>query len=244
MKRSTSGSVLLITPDLEGLRRFVEPLNTEFFRFPVPTASGWQGVLKDYRPTQRELRRLVEAWRSSGPNVEKLLQSDSVLAKAAQKFSAGLIPTKGPTARLFYLPVSESLDPADPTTTALGLFLDFLLNPFNTQLGGPCLKCGKYFVKENRRHRVYCSKRCGLRHTALEVNRKRRADDHAAKLRIVRDSILRWTRSRTQMDWKDWVLLETRISKNWLTRRLKSGELSEPVKEVSARSRSSSRPTP
>lgn len=134
------------------------------------------------------------------------------------------------SARLFYLTAPESMNPIDPVTIAIGLFLDFLLNPLNTRLGGPCLNCGKYFVKENDQHRVYCSRHCGLRHTALAVNRRRRAREHDERLQIARKSAAEWAKSRSQVHCKEWVSGHTGISKNWLTRRLKSGELSEPVR--------------
>jgi hypothetical protein len=84
--------------------------------------------------------------------------------------------------------------------------------------------------QEEQPPKVYCSQRCGLRHTALVVNRKRRAREHNERLETARRSAAKWAKSRARVDWKDWISKETRITKNWLTRRVKDGELIEPVK--------------
>lgn len=235
MKRPASESVLLLPPDIEKLEGFVKPLNTEFFGLVMPNLpldGRWKVIKKDYRPVQQELRRLVQAWRDSGPNVSKLFEADPILAEAAGHFRAMMIPTTGPTARLLYLTVPEDMDPIAPHTLPLSLFLDFLLNPFNTRLGGPCARCGRYFIRKNLRHKIYCSQRCGLRHTAMAVNRKRRAAEHGEKLHRARESAARWAKSRTRTDWKDWVSRDTTISKNWLTRAARNAELVVPTKQI------------
>lgn len=229
MKQPRPESVLFLPPDLEALKRYIVPLNTEFTSLPVPGDGGWKIIRKDYRPAQRELRRLVQAWFDSGPNVKRLFDSEPTLTEAARHFQASIVATDGPTARLIYLTVPEST-PIGPRSIALGLFLDFLLSPFNTRLGGPCAHCNQYFIKKNRRQKVYCSQRCGLRHTALTVNRNRRAKEHREMLEKAQESIARWAKSRVRADWKNSVSKDTMISKNWLTRRVKDGELVEPVR--------------
>lgn len=236
MKPSDADSILLIPSDLEKLERFVEPLNTEFFRLRMPNIpfeGRWNTIKKDYRPVQRELRRLVQAWRDSGPNIRRLFETDPVLADAARRFPSHMIATEGPTARLVYVTVPENMNPGEPLEIALGLFLDFLLNPFNVRLGGPCAHCGKYFLRKNKRHGRYCTERCGQRQTALAVNRKRRAREYAEKLQSAQESTARWAKSRARTDWKEWVAKETTISKNWLTRAVGIGELSVPTKSIS-----------
>jgi hypothetical protein len=226
-------SILLFAPDLEELKGFTEPLNTEFFWFRSPAKGGSERVLIDYRPVQKELRRLVRAWFDSGPNVIKLLESDPILAREARRFRAQLIPTSAGHAKLDYLTAPEKMNPAEPLATALGLFLDFLLNPFNERLGGPCAYCGKYYVKKTERKKtVYCSERCGHRVTSRLANKERRDREHNEQLELAKRWTLKWLNAKTATPWKEWVSRRTRIKKHWLTRAVRNGELVEPVKQT------------
>jgi hypothetical protein len=230
--RGQQESVLLFTPDLEQVKGFVHRLNTKEFQFLSPDKDGarrW--VSKDYRPVQAELHRLVSAWSQSGPNVSKLLAREPILARASQRFQAHLVPTNTGVAKLTYTPVSETLNPVEPLTTALGLFIGFLLNPYNKRLSGPCAYCGQYFVKETQRKKtVYCSEVCGHRVTSRIANQKERERVHVEQLQRVDKSLAEWSVAITGKDWKDWVHVDTQISKNWLTRANKRGEISVPVK--------------
>jgi hypothetical protein len=102
---------------------FADALNTESFRFPRPVEGGLAWVQGDYRPVQHELRRFVQAWRVSGPNVSKLFSGDTVLERASWRLSAHMIPTEGPRARLAYVTVPDNLPPGSPLEIAIGLFL-------------------------------------------------------------------------------------------------------------------------
>jgi hypothetical protein len=209
---------------------FADSLNTKFFYLPFPVKSGLQRIKGDYQPVQRELHRLVQAWFDSGPNVSKLLEANPILARAALRFHAHLIPTKSGRAKLTYTPNPEGMAPGDPLEIALGLFLNFLLNPYNEKLGGPCKHCGKYYVKKTKRQVVYCSKQCGLKHTSQTAIRKYRLQERKEMLEKAKWYLARWTKTKTSKDWKEWVYRETRISKNFLTRAVRNGELIEPVK--------------
>jgi hypothetical protein len=120
----------------------------------------------------------------------------------------------------------------DPRRIALGNFIDFLLNPFNEKLGGPCKRCGKYYVKRTKRQAVYCSKRCGRRQTALSASRKRRKQEHLDRLKLAKQMVLGWVKTNKSQSWKEWIhSREPTISKNWLTRAVRKGELVEPGSE-------------
>jgi hypothetical protein len=225
-------SVLLLTPDEETLRMFVGALNTESFYFPIPVKDGWLRHTGDYRPVQRELRRLAQAWFDSGPNVAKLFSADSVLAQAALHCRAHLIPTKTSRAQLVCVTAPENMPPGEPLEIALGLFLNFLINPYNQKLGGPCKNCDKFYVKNTKRQRVYCSKRCGLNHTSQSTLRKHRQQEHLAKLKTAERHAAMWVKTKTSKDWKSWVSNEATISKNFLTRAVRNGELVSPVKQT------------
>jgi hypothetical protein len=229
MPRHDPNSILLLGPGLADLKGFVRALNTNRFWKDLEVEGKWKRVRKDYRPVQRELRRRVRAWFESGPNVSKLLAADADLARAAGEIRARLVPTKMACGQLVYSTVPESTKRGwNPVAIALGLFLNFLLNPLNVRLGGPCVRCGKYYVKKTKRQKVYCSQRCGPLHTAFASNRKRRRLEHESKLRAARESISGFAHANTKMTWREWVSKNTGLSKTFLTRAVSSGNLQCP----------------
>ena len=229
MARSKQQSILASAPGTGELKRFVLLLNTEDY-WSASLLEGRQKVGGDYRPVQRELRRLVREWFDSGPNVSKLLDADPMVDQAARDFRPHFVPTKSGTARLAYLTPPEYLPQVKPLEIALGLFLNLLINLNNERLGGPCKHCGNYYVKRTKRQIVYCSKRCGLKHTSQTAIRKHRQREHEETLKKAKRFAAMWAKTKTRMHWKEWVNGETWISKNWLTRAVKNGELVEPIK--------------
>jgi hypothetical protein len=223
-------SVLLFEPDLEELGWFVDNLNRELSWFQEPIEGG-KLVPVDLRDSRAELRRLVQSWRDAGHDVGKVLNSNPVLAKAARRIRAQLLPMQNGKARLTYLTVPPDMDPASATSIAISHFLQFLLRPFNERLGGPCSNCGRYYVKKtNRQTSVYCSEECGHRLTSRIANKAKRDKEHSEQLKRVRLWIGKWRETRTNKPWKDWVSARTHVKKHWLTRAVKAGELVEPVK--------------
>src|SRR6185312_111669 len=142
MKRMTAEKqqpLFRYAPTLDTLKMFVGALNTDFYTFISPGKNGWKEVRGDYRDVNRELRRLVQAWFDSGPNVEKLWSEDPALAHLPHLVRAYMVPTKGRRAHLIYMDGPDTgLSPGAPLEIALGLFFFFLLNPYNEKLGGPC----------------------------------------------------------------------------------------------------------
>lgn len=233
-----------LSPSIDTLKMFICALNCDFCTVPVRVKGGWGILSGDYRPVNRELRRLVQAWFASGPNVSKLLSEDPVLSQLSRVVRAFLLPTKGGRAHLVYIdgPENTGLVPGDPIEIALGLFFLFLLNPYNEKLGGPCKHCGKYYLKKTKRQVVYCSKRCGLKNTSQAVIREQRRQEHQEILEKAKHFSGKWTKANTHKGWKDWVSGNAMISKNWLTRAVKNGELAEPVKHSDRSSPRYSRP--
>ena|SRR5271165_1052015 len=226
-----SHSIFRFGPDQNTLKMVVDRLNTDSFTFLAPGEGGWRWVRGDSRPVNRELRRLVQAWFDSGPNVAKLLSDDPFLARLSPIVRAHLEPTKGSHAHLSYLDGPDTdLPLSDPLEPALGIFFLFLLNPHNVKLGGPCKHCGKYYVKRTTRQKVYCSKRCGLKHTSQAFIRKQRELEHQKTLHKANHYSAKWSKTNTRKGWKDWVSDNALISKHFLTRAVKNGELLEPVK--------------
>jgi hypothetical protein len=229
MPRTKHESILVTAPDVGTLTRFVQLLNTEDY-WSASLIEGRQKIGGDYRPIQKEMRQFVQAWLASGPNVSKLINTNPRLNRAIEHFRPRFIPTKSGTARLAFLSPPEYSPHSKPVEIATGLFLPFLLNPLNEKLGGPCKHCSAYFVKKTKRQVAYCKKECGLKHTSLVANEKRRNEEHLEKLEQAKQASAEWLNTRTSKDWKPWVSGKTFISKNWLTRAVKRGELAKPVR--------------
>jgi len=221
-------SILFGAPDEDSLDRFVYALNTDFIFWPkLPHLHGTRVI--DYRDVRDELRRMVRAWFDSGPNTSTLFGADTILSQAARQSRAFIIPTKTRVAKVAILPGSDDMNPAEPKTIAIGLFLIFLIDPRNHLLRGPCAACGNYFVnKTGRQNRVYCSIRCSRKLTSLQANKKRRAKERAHQLKAVRALIHEWEKKNTRSEWQEWIVNKRIVSKNWLTRALKSGDIAEP----------------
>jgi hypothetical protein len=222
--------ILQFGPEPEDLVGFVKNLNDDYIVYESPLRRG-QKVLKDFRPVKSELRRLVQAWFDSGPNIRKLLEGDPILAREAASFRAQLFPTESGIAKLTYLTVPEKMSPGEPLATALGHFLEFLINPDNERLGGPCAYCGKYFVRNSLgKKTVYCPGLCGSRFASRLINQQRRDRDHTEQLKLAQRWSLKWESAKTIMPWKEWVANRSHIKKHWLTLAVKNKELVEPVK--------------
>ena len=230
MRKAKQESILASAPGMGTLNQFVRLLNTTDYS-NASLIKGRQKIGGDYRPVQAEMRRLVRAWFDSGPNVTKLLDADPMVARATQNSQPFFIPTKSGIGQLAYLTPPEFLPSVKPLEIALGHFIQFLLNPYNEKLGGPCKQCGNYYVKKSERKKaVYCSVRCGHRFTSRLANKERRDREHEKQFKLAKKSIARWRNAKTSKPWKEWVSIETNISKQWLTRAVEKREISEPVK--------------
>ena len=225
--------VFRYAPTLDTLKMFVDALNTDFFTFISPGKDGWKKVRGDYRAVNKELRRLVQAWFDSGPNVEKLWSEDPALARLPHIVRAYMFPSKGSRAYLTYMDGPETgLSPGNPLEIALGLFFLFLLNPYNEKLGGPCKRCWKYYVKKTERQIVYCSKGCGRKHTSKVFIQKQRQQEHLETIEKAKQYLAKWASTNTRKGWKEWVSDNTLVSKHWLSRYERNGEIVVPVKST------------
>ena len=228
MAKRTHEPAFASAPGMEMLNRFVELLNTSDY-WGASLIESRKKIGGDYRTIQKELRRLVQAWIRSGPNVSRLLDADPMLNQAIQSFRPHFIPTKCGVARLAFLNAPEYLASVKPIEIALGLFRDFLLNPYNDRLGGPCRNCGNYYVKKTERKKsVYCTKQCGHRFTSRLANKEQRNRERGALLELAKKRIATWLKAKTTMSWKVWVTQRPPITKHWLTRAVRKGELAEP----------------
>ena len=130
-------------------------------------------------------------------------------------------------------PISRSqAKSASPNAEAVYLFLSFLTNPMRRQLGGPCARCGRYFVRRTERNpKVYCSRVCGWRATGRATIEAKRRQARQRKIGRARVLAQEWSTARSNLDWKKWVSLkEPEISPSFLTRSINRGELTVPTR--------------
>lgn len=178
-----------------------------------------------------ELRKLVETWQKSGPNLAKMLNDDKVLAARAKHGRTLLVATNTGKGHLHWLPNPKCFDPSSWKDQALAHFMDLIVNPQWHKLGGPCHRCGRFYVKKTSRQKAYCSRRCGLATTAVARTRKRREEEWALKLRLAQAAASDWPTARTGDSWKEWVSARTKITVKWLTRAVNRGDLKAPLKD-------------
>jgi hypothetical protein len=226
-------------PNLIELDKFLDVLNISAEPFPskirLSERAGLLGTLLKIGIASwhlsKELRGLVQKWRSSGPSTEIFKRENPDLWERIENVTLSIEPTKSGRARIipFGIP-RENQGLSDRESLVLGMLLWLILNPECDRLGGPCARCQRFYIKKTRRQTVYCSKRCGPLKTSVDRNRKIRRDKHEAKLNKANELIARWKKSGSTREWKRWVSSNSKstITLKWLTRALNRGEISEP----------------
>jgi hypothetical protein len=185
----------------------------------------------------QRLLRLVRAWKESGSDLRKMKVAPADipfgsrdLLSAMQQLYEWNVTWDG--VRLCI----AGLRPGKNHDAALWYFVRLLLSSECEYLGGPCTKCGRYYVKQSlRKDREFCSHKCASHATQSRINKKL----HDEKLDAARSAIKNY-RSRPKkyadMGWKEWVELATEdefpqepITPKFLTRAVNNGELLPPT---------------
>lgn len=218
------------------LERTVDALNGKF-REEQPL--GPDDVLLQERrakETPPHLRELFEAWQACGPDLFKFscahrnMWTDvkSYWEEGRRLNPIFLLGAPGGGAGLG---MQNRREP-DPYKEALRLFIELLLNPACNELAGPCIRCGSYYIRRSVRNKVYCSRSCGTRATALAATRKKRDEEYRAKFSLAEHAAREWATARTLQAWKPWVSRRhPGITVKFLTRAVNSGKLIAPTKE-------------
>jgi len=191
----------------------------------------------DYDKRLREapplLRRMVETWEQSGRNLANIHREWPTLWRDLEiYFKAAPVELDFPPSggaglwhSFFDRPGGTSYQ------EALRFFLLLILNPMWSRLGGPCAKCGDYYVKGAARNRKYCSRPCATGATAIVATRKHREEERAEKLRIVDRLVDEWRIRNPKKDWKHWISEgNPEITVHWLTRAANRGDLKPPMR--------------
>jgi hypothetical protein len=122
---------------------------------------------------------------------------------------------------------SES-EPESPEVLALCDFMTLITNPDWELLGGPCVRCGDYYLKRARRRTKYCSRKCSSKETAISSTRSWRADQQERKISRAQECIDEWCNVKRREAWKTWVSRKTGFTDRWLTRAEHNGKINPP----------------
>lgn len=182
-----------------------------------------------------ELRSIIRTWQDSGPNTIKLFgQHPELWAESVKAFQPALMPTRTGGAYLNFVTNMgaegeiEKLGAAGTRFKAFVLFNSLMLNPLWPKLGGPCERCGKFYIKKRASQKVYCSRQCGNAATALARTRERIERERNDKLDRAKAAMKEWKREKPGDDWRPWVSQRTGIDLRFLTRH--QLEITKPTK--------------
>lgn len=191
--------------------------------------SHWEWQTVDTAEKQQELRRLIAEWNKSGPNLLKLFKENPDLQKSCTQGTTNLIPDRDGVAQLAWLPLRSGRQASPQKDAALTLFAEFLVNPLSLKLGGPCARCGLFYLKNTPRQKTYCSRRCGTGNTAMSATKRKRQAEAAVKVLRAQLALERMQLKKPiPRNWKVRIAAKADVTEKWLTRALNQGKLSLP----------------
>lgn len=171
---------------------------------------------------QSELKSLIDAWSNSGRNLQVMGQSidRSIAARLFEDLTCQMVVSKSGPTFLRVLPFrtedEEVLEARAPDSqgAAITMFRQLLIDNTLWKIGGPCSRCGVYFLRKTRhaKHK-YCSRACGSDTTARELTTKRNEAEHQERLRIARNALSAFqllSQEGNTTTWQDFVLEELR----------------------------------
>jgi hypothetical protein len=210
----------------EQIKEMVRSLNKPM----VKIGSNARRVPGDLSEIEKELRRLVESWMASGPNLNKMFKEEPELRLRTRQAQANFWPTPTGRGYLDGLVLSSEEKPPSPKDDALRRFMTLITNPYWELLGGPCARCKDYYVKKTKRQKVYCSRTCSSRATAVPAIKQKRQQVQDEKIFLAQKFIAEWRRRAKgrRPEWKRWVSMETGYSIQWLSRAANNGRLQKP----------------
>ena len=119
---------------------------------------------------------------------------------------------------------------------ACSYFIRVITDPECERFGGPCPRCGEYFLRKTAKPSIYCSDRHARQATAIKRTIEIRKERHADKLERAKKAQAEWMiqvkRARTTKPWKEWVVSRhPDMTIKFLTRAVTNGELASPDNE-------------
>ena len=210
------------------MQEIVEQLNPTVVRSRRP-GTALQTRELPFSEVHNCLRELVRRWIGSGPNLRKMFAQDPELQRRANIGRTILYAAPNGRGYLEWTPLIVRQDAVEtPQDVAFRYFMMLITNPEWHLLCGPCKRCDKYFLRQRRGKRIYCSKTCGGNATALSSVQKRRQREHKEKLKRARTAIKNWQMTSRRTDWKKWVCQDVVFTPRWLTRVVNTGQLIPP----------------
>jgi len=190
---------------------------------------------------QRKLRELVGSWIDSGPDLLVMFRKHPSLEGQLQGGSTLLLPMRGGKAYLEWQPFPATLSDLPPEEQALRYFALLITNPLWHRLGGPCARCGDYYLKNTVRQKTYCSRRCGSIRSAAEAVERRRENEYQQKIQRAQAAIEEWRDRKRREEWDSWVARHAKLTRHWITRAANKGKITPPSADPRARIASAQR---
>jgi hypothetical protein len=134
-------------------------------------------------------------------------------------------PSSGARGYLDWSPILGEQAVLSPGDQAFEYFMTLITNPQWELLGGPCNRCGDYYLKMTKRQKTYCSRACSSKATAIPAVRLKRQKEHAYKIRKAQVTIDEWSGKKRSLPWKEWVSNQTGYTVKWITRAINNGSL-------------------
>ncbi len=198
---------------------------------PLEVVSALNGVHPEFEEDEREeLEGLVRLWLECRFDFNKVRQRIGALKLRS-------LPVHG----TFHVQAAEEDGrpvlipfPAAGSTHAQGMFLQLILHPNPEQLGGPCARCGKYFLRTSRHRRPFCSRECLAHSTAAKATQKAREKKRNDRLAWAAQAIAEWQRAKRRESWKTWTVRHfikvhrDHITEKSLSRWVNDGKLKAP----------------
>lgn len=95
----------------------------------------------------KELRRLVQTWMDSGPDLIEMFKKEPELALLIRYGKTRFYPMHDGRGHLDWIPEINSTEQSSYNKQALQDFMILITNPLWRLLGGPCVRCGDYYLK-------------------------------------------------------------------------------------------------
>ena len=222
-------------PDLAKAQMFnlVHALNGPIHRISQTKGGSKQRVKLKPLASQQELRRLVQRWMDSGPDLIEMFTTEPELETRLSHGRTRFYPMHDGRGHLDWSPEISGTTLPPHEHEALQDFMILITSPLWKQLGGPCSRCKDYYLKKTKRQKVYCSRACALKTTAASAMRQRRQQEQGRKIRNAQSLIDEWSKNKRRLAWKDWVSNRTGYTVRWITRAVNNGELRPPDGAVS-----------
>jgi hypothetical protein len=181
------------------MQHIVNSLNTETIVIAPASSRRRKAHILDCSERRRELRRLVGAWMKSGPNLKKLFSEDRDLQERTFDGSTQFISTDTGGGYFAWTPKPSGESGSSQEDQAVMLFMLLIANPEWELIGGPCDGCSKYYLRNTKRQKIYCSRNCGSGKTARAAIAAKRNFDRQEKLRDASLQIEKWNKLRQSL---------------------------------------------